>query len=166
MLYPNRSITHDFSYVEHHPIAEAYRAFCEEVNANQPAKLTCPHDHHTADLPAVLYAARPDRGYFLLSNPGTVTVLADGSSRFVESAEGTHRYLIVTDEQKARTLEAMVMLASQPPARIVRFFHDMYVPNLASPDALQPADRLRSRHTTLLIDAHQLTIPKRLQLAV
>jgi hypothetical protein len=31
------------------------------------------------------------------------------------SEDGSHRYLILSDAQKSRTLEAMVMLVSQPP---------------------------------------------------
>jgi len=108
MLYPAYSIEHDYSYVKDHPIAETYRVFSEEQKS-------WPHDHPTFDLTAMLYAARPDRNYFSLSKPGKITVLADGSSRFDESEGGTHRYLTLSEEQKARTLEAMVMLASQPP---------------------------------------------------
>lgn len=111
LLYPGQSIEHDYSYVEDHPIAETYRLFCEEQKASK-----CPHDHPTFDLTSVLYAARPERNYFSLSKPGRITVLADGSSRFDESESGTHRYLILAEEQKARTLEALVMLTSQPPA--------------------------------------------------
>lgn len=109
MLYPAYSIEHDYSYVAHHPIADTYRTYAEETKSQWP------HDHPTYDLTAVLYAARPDRGYFSLSKPGKIAVLDDGGSRFEESAEGTHRYLIQSDEQKARALEAMVMLASEPP---------------------------------------------------
>jgi len=115
MLYPGQSIEHDYSYVEHHPIADTYRTYCEEQKAKGSMKDPCPHNHATFDLTSVLYAARPDRDYFSLSKPGKITVLADGGSRFDESEDGTHRYLILSDEQKARTLEAMAMLASQPP---------------------------------------------------
>jgi len=66
---------------------------------------------------AVLYAARPDEGYFSLSEPGKISVLSDGGSRFEVVAGGAHRYLILTDDQKARTLETMVVLTSQPPVR-------------------------------------------------
>ena len=118
MLYPGRTITQDYAYVENHPIADAYRTYCEEMKARDLNVKTCPqdHDHATFDLTSVLYAARPDRNYFSLSKPGRITVLADGGSRFDEYKEGTHRYLILKEEQKARTLEAMVMLASQPPS--------------------------------------------------
>ena len=109
MLYPAVSIERDFSYVKHHPIAETYRKYAEETSSKWP------HDHATFDLTSVLYAARPDRNYFSLSKPGRITVLLDGGSRFEESQDGTHRYLIQSEEQRARTLEAMVMLVSQPP---------------------------------------------------
>jgi purine nucleosidase len=119
MLYPGQSITHDYSYVRNHPIAESYRIFCEEARSGYSVKAKCPHDHPTFDLTAVLYAARPDRNYFSLSAPGRITVLEDGSSRFEEITDGQHRYLILDEAQRARTLEAMVMLASQPPRRVV-----------------------------------------------
>jgi purine nucleosidase len=109
LLYPAVSIERDFSYVEHHPIVETYRTYAEETSR------TWPHAHPTFDLTAVLYAARPDRNYFSLSKPGRITVLQDGGSRFDESEKGSHRYLMLSEGQKARTLEAMVMLVSQPP---------------------------------------------------
>jgi purine nucleosidase len=111
LLYPAASIEHDFSYVAHHPIADTYRLFAAERSPAHP----WPHDHPTFDLTAVLYAVRPDRRYFSVSNPGRITVLDDGGTRFEESAEGHHRYLILTPHQKARALEALVMLVSEPP---------------------------------------------------
>jgi len=69
------------------------------------------------DLTAVLYAARPDRDYFAVSKAGTIKVMDDGGSRFEESEQGRHRYLILNDAQKGRVLEALVMLSSQPPAK-------------------------------------------------
>jgi len=109
MPYPAVSIERDFSYVRHHPIAETYRTYAQETASPWP------HNHATFDLTAVLYAARPDRDYFSLSQPGRITVLDDGGSRFDESESGTHRYLVQSEAQKARALEAMVMLVSQPP---------------------------------------------------
>jgi purine nucleosidase len=119
MLYPGRSIQHDYSYAGSHPIADTYRTYCEEKKTKDPKIKRCPddHDHATFDLTSVLYAARPDGNYFSVSKPGRITVLADGGSRFVESEDGNHRYLILSEEQKARTLEAMQMLASQPPRK-------------------------------------------------
>jgi inosine-uridine nucleoside N-ribohydrolase len=114
MLYPAVSVERDFAYVKHHPIAETYRTYVEDTSERWPQN-KWPHSHATFDLTAVLYAARPDRNYFTLSKPGRITVLPNGGSRFDESGDGTHRYLILSEEQKARTLEAMVMLVSQPP---------------------------------------------------
>ena len=109
MLFPVVSIEHDFSYAQPHPIADTYRVYASSM------KLPWPHDHPTFDLTSVLYAVRPDRQYFSLSKPGKITVLPDGSSRFDEVEGGMHRHLVLDEAQKDRTLEAMVMLASQPP---------------------------------------------------
>ena len=59
MPYPAVSIERDFGYVPHHPAAEAYCLY------NPP-----PHERPTWDLTSALYAVRPDRGYFDLSEPG------------------------------------------------------------------------------------------------
>ncbi len=105
MLFPASRIEHDFAYVQDHPVAEAYRSY-----------IKMPYDRPTWDLTAVLYAVRPDDGYFTLSPPGTITVLPEGGSRFDPSAGGNHRYLVLTQEQRIKTLEAMIVLASQPAA--------------------------------------------------
>jgi hypothetical protein len=60
------------------------------------------------------FAVRPDSGYFSLSPPGTVRVDEKGHTLFTASADGKHRYLILNEAQKARTLEALILLASQP----------------------------------------------------
>jgi len=116
MLFPQRSIDREFNYVAHHPIAETYNYTA--ANYRKASKHPeAPHDHATFDLTAVLYAVRPDEGYFSLSPPGRISVLPDGSSPFEAMDGGRHRYLILADGQRARTLETMVMLASQPPVR-------------------------------------------------
>ncbi len=102
--YPAVSIERDYGYVPHHPLAEAYRLYSPP-----------PHNRPTWDLTSVLYAVRPDRGYFGLSEPGRVTVLDDGETRFEAAADGPHRYLTVGPEQIVRVTEALVHLASQPP---------------------------------------------------
>jgi Inosine-uridine preferring nucleoside hydrolase len=105
--YPAVSIERDFGYVPHHPAAEAYCLY------NPP-----PHERPTWDLTSVLYAVRPDRGYFGLSQPGQVTVEADGFTRFMPASEGRDRYLLLNGDQVARVKEALVELASQPPAGV------------------------------------------------
>jgi inosine-uridine nucleoside N-ribohydrolase len=106
ILYPALSIQRDYGYVADHPIAEAYRNYKE-----------MPYDRPTWDLTAVLYAIRPDRGYFDLSAPGRIIVGDEGVTRFEPSANGSQRYLIVNDKQRQMALEAMIYLASQPPCR-------------------------------------------------
>jgi len=105
LSFPAERIEHDFAYVQDHPVVEAYRSY-----------MKMPYDRPTWDLTAVLYAVRPDGKYFSLSPPGTITVLPDGSSRFDLSAAGNHRYLVLADDQRARTLETMITIASQPPS--------------------------------------------------
>jgi hypothetical protein len=105
--YPSVSIERDFGYVRHHPLAETYIRY-----------IPPPHNRPTWDLTSVLYAVLGDRGYFDLSPPGKVTVEADGFTRFIESSQGSHRYLLLKPEQKPRVLEALVQLSSQPPQTI------------------------------------------------
>jgi purine nucleosidase len=105
--YPATSIERDYGYVPHHPLAEAY------IRRNPP-----PHNRPTWDLTSVLHGVLADRGYFDRSTGGRVTVEADGFTRFEETANGKHAYLILKPEQKPRVLEALVQLSSQPPARV------------------------------------------------
>lgn len=102
--YPAESILKDYGYVTDHPLAEAYRRY-------EPP----PHNRPTWDLTSVLYAVAPDRGYFGISEAGQVTVEKDGFTTFTAKPDGRHRYLTLNDAQKARVLEALVQLSSQPP---------------------------------------------------
>lgn len=101
--FPARSIERDFSWAPRHPVVEGYRNY-----------MKFPYDRETWDLTSVLYAVRPDDGYFSLSEPGRVIVDERGMTRFEADAAGRHRYLKVDDRQRARALEAMIWLASQP----------------------------------------------------
>jgi inosine-uridine nucleoside N-ribohydrolase len=103
LLFPATSIERDFAWSDNHPVVDAYRAY-----------MKMPYDRPTWDLTSVLYAVRPDRGYFSLSAPGRVTVDDQGRTIFTPGAAGKHRYLILNDSQKVRTLEALVLLATQP----------------------------------------------------
>lgn len=107
ILYPARSIESDFRYADNHPVADAYRAYKK-----------MPYDRPTWDLTAALYAVRPDRGYFSLSERGRIRVDDRGNTRLEPAAGGPHRYLIVNEVQRARTLAALETLASQPPQRL------------------------------------------------
>lgn len=101
--FPARSIEHDFGWAARHPVVDGYKSY-----------MKFPYDRETWDLTAVLYAARPDGGYFTLSEAGRVAVDEKGFTKFEAAAGGPHRYLKVNDVQRARILEAMIWLASQP----------------------------------------------------
>ena len=105
--YPATSIEHDFAYVPHHPLPEAYIAY-----------MPPPHERPTWDLTSVLYAVHPDRGYFGLSEVGSVTVENDGFTRFTPKAGGRDRFLKLDPTQKSRTREALVQLCTQPPRSV------------------------------------------------
>ncbi len=104
--YPHQSIEQDYKYVPHHPLPEAYIAY-------QPP----PHNRPTWDLTSVLYAIRPERGYFGLSSRGTVAVADDGLTTFATDQNGSHQYLTLTDEQKIQVTETLVGLSSEPAKR-------------------------------------------------
>lgn len=110
ILYPASAIDRYFSYVRDHPIAESYRCYVSSTKRHWP------HDHATFDLTSVLYAVRPGEDYFSLSAPGRITVLPGGSSRFDPDPNGNQRFILPpSPTQRARIVEAMVMLTSQPP---------------------------------------------------
>lgn len=100
MLFPASSITRDFA--GENPIADAYKNY-----------KTFPYDRPTWDITAALYAVRPDDGYFSLSEPGTIHVDTRGVTTLAPAAAGKHRYLIMNGMQRARALEAMILLSSE-----------------------------------------------------
>lgn len=104
ITFPYDSIAHDFSYAANHPIAEAYRIYVGK-----------PEDHPNWDSTAVLEAIRPDRGYFDLSEPGTVTLGEKDTTTFTPNPHGNCRYLINKADQTASIRELMAALASEPP---------------------------------------------------
>ena len=100
MLFPASSITRDFP--SNHPVADAYKNYKK-----------FPYDRPTWDITAALYAIRPDDGYFSLSEPGTIGVDKTGVTTLVPSPSGHHHYLVMNDAQRARALEAMILLSSE-----------------------------------------------------
>jgi inosine-uridine nucleoside N-ribohydrolase len=101
ILYPAASIENDFP--ADNPVAQAYKVY---------AKM--PYDRPTWDLTTVLYDLRPDRGYFDLSPPGSVTVSPDGVTHFEPAAGGKRYFLRVNPTQAATVRDACVWLSSQP----------------------------------------------------
>lgn len=102
--FPATAIETKFSYLEHHPVADAYRNY-----------MKMPYDRPSWDLTAVLYAARPEAGYFSLSAPGTVTVGEDGSTIFTGDAKGNVRYLILEPAKASNVLDVLIELSSRAP---------------------------------------------------
>jgi len=100
MLFPASSITRDFP--GNHPVADAYRNY-----------MKFPYDRPTWDVTAALYAVRPNDGYFSLSEPGSIQVDQSGVTTLLPAASGKHRYLVMNDVQRARALEAMILLSSE-----------------------------------------------------
>ena len=104
LLFPAARIEHDFRYVPWHPIATSYRAYNK-----------MPYDRPTWDLTAVLAAVRADHGYFSFSPKGRVRVAEDGGTTF-EAGPGDRQFLRLEAGNKGRILEALTLLASEPPA--------------------------------------------------
>jgi inosine-uridine nucleoside N-ribohydrolase len=105
LLYPAASIENDFGWTTKHPIVDAYRAF-------RPM----PYDAPTTAMAAALYAVRPDEGYFQVSEPGTITVLDDGRTRFTPTADGKHRYLTLNPDKKEQIVKTYTEVVSAQPA--------------------------------------------------
>ena len=103
--YPAAHLDRDFRYVPDHPLADAYRAYQK-----------MPYDEPLWDPTAALYAVRPDAGYFTLSPEGRISVNEKGVTTF-SAGGGQHRILSPNPEQRARIVEAVAALASQPPER-------------------------------------------------
>jgi inosine-uridine nucleoside N-ribohydrolase len=102
--YPRESIARDFRYRAHHIVPEAY------LLHSGPD-----HDRPSWDLTSVLYAVRPDEGYFDLSPAGRVTVDDRGLTEFVPQPHGRDRYLKMDHQQRVRVVAVQRTLASQPP---------------------------------------------------
>ena len=63
----------------------------------------------------------PEEHYCALSEPGTITILDNGRTRFTPTPDGRHHYLIARPEQRERVLDTYVKLITTepppPPAR-------------------------------------------------
>ncbi len=114
LRYHGRNVRTDFNYVAHHPLVDTYThtdAFWRQLLTTSEEL----RDHPIFDQTAILQAVRPDRGYFGLSEPGTIEILSNGGARFVPGAGGRHRHLTIDSRQTARALELSDTLVSEPP---------------------------------------------------
>ncbi|MCL2346633.1 MAG: nucleoside hydrolase [Planctomycetaceae bacterium] len=104
--YPAKSMQDDFGYTPHHPVQTAYGFYRGLEN-----------DQATFDLTSALYAVRPDRGYFGLSEPGDVSFDEKAITHFSPNPNGKSRYMTVTPEQIAQVREALCGFSSEPPKK-------------------------------------------------
>lgn len=104
ITYPYESILKDFAWTAHNPVVDAYNLYVGK-----------PDDHPNWDSTAVLYAIRPDRGYFELSPPGSVTLGPKHITVFSPQADGLARYLILKADQVERIKAVIADLTSEPP---------------------------------------------------
>ena len=102
--FPGDSIEKDFAWSPAHPVVDAYRTY-------KPM----PYDTPSYDVAAAHYAVHPDSGFFRLSDPGTVSVTAEGRMQFSAGGAGKVRSLIVETAQKGKIVEAFVAMASAKP---------------------------------------------------
>lgn len=133
LLYPAASIEKDFAWSESHPVVDAYRAY-----------KAMPYDAPTWDMTAALYAARPDAGFFKLSEPGTISVAEDGRTTFAAGSNGKHRHLIFDPAQKEKIIQTYIELASakpvvRAPRRRPNQQQDMPKPPAAPPAGTPPS---------------------------
>jgi inosine-uridine nucleoside N-ribohydrolase len=98
------SVLKDFNYTDRHPVAEAFRIF-QPVGEDRP----------NWDSTAVLYAIRPDRGYFELSETGRVALGEKHVTTFTPDPAGRCRYLILKPDQAPRIQATIETLVSEPP---------------------------------------------------
>ena len=104
IMHPGISMLKEYNYIENHPIQVAYKHYRGLEN-----------DQPTFDLTSVLYAVRPYRNYFGISEPVEVVVNDNATVSFSPQENGRFRYMTVTDEQKAAVREALCQLCSEPP---------------------------------------------------
>jgi inosine-uridine nucleoside N-ribohydrolase len=102
ILITSEMMKNDYEYVKYHPLKEAFKYY-RGLDSDQ-----C-----TWDLTAILFAAREDRGYFDLSEPGEITVDDEGYTTFEAKENGKAKYFIVDREQIVRVQEAFSWLCSE-----------------------------------------------------
>jgi inosine-uridine nucleoside N-ribohydrolase len=104
VMFSHESIVRDFGYTSSHPIAEAYNIYLPKGE-----------DRPSWDPTAVLYAIRPDRSYFKLSEPGHVSIGEKSVTIFTPDPKGNCRFLTMSSDSACRVKALLEALASEPP---------------------------------------------------
>ena len=102
--FPGASIEKDFAWTPNHPVVDAYRAF-------RPM----PYDAPSYDVAAAHFAVHPDSGFWKLSDPGEISVGADGRMKFAAQSGGRARALGIDPAQRDKIMEAFTTMASAKP---------------------------------------------------
>jgi hypothetical protein len=108
LRFPGKVVQEMLAATPEHPVAAAYAALAR-----------MPYDAPTTALAAVLYGVlygvQPEGDDYRLSEPGTISVLDDGRTRFTPRASGTHRNLIANPARAQSLLAQYTALVSAPP---------------------------------------------------
>ena len=105
VLYPAKSIENDFTWAEHHPMVEAYKAY-DKMPYNRPSW----------DVIAAYYACEHNEDAITLSQPGEVKVVDKGVTRFTPKADGRYRIIQATPEQRALIVKDFLKYVPKKPA--------------------------------------------------
>ena len=103
ILYPGERMRRSDAAARH-PIRDGYRLYVPGL-ADRP----------TWDLTSVLYAVRPGREYFRVSEPGEVILDPVGRTRFKPGGHERHRHLMIDKRQVPRIRELLVELVEHSP---------------------------------------------------
>ncbi len=104
VLYPATGIQNDLNWVEAHPLKVAYESY-----------LQMPYDRPSWDPTALLYAVEGSDGYFGVSEPGRITVVEAGHTRFTADKDGSRRYLTIDSLQAEKARDRIVELIKTKP---------------------------------------------------
>lgn len=113
--YPYSSITSDYGWAERHPVREAYEF--RDLDWHQDAPPF--YNMKSWDLTSVMLAAEPERDWFSVSEPGTVSVDESGKTTFTPGS-GRHYvlngYNQYSDAQRQAIVDRMIELSSARPS--------------------------------------------------
>ncbi len=109
ITFPYRTFASGFTYGNANPVAAAARSY-----------FPAPEDRAAWDPTAVLYAVRPDGGYFDLSEPGRLRLGEKNTTVFEINRTGNSRYLLLRPERVAEIRQLLVDLVTEPPLRQTR----------------------------------------------
>lgn len=108
LRFPAKVVQEMLAAAPEHPVAAAYAALGR-----------MPYDAPTTALAALLYAvsygAQPESEEYRLSEPGMISVLDDGRTRFTPRAGGLHRSLIANPARAQSLLAQYTALVAAPP---------------------------------------------------